>query len=112
MRDPSVNGGPTDSHQTANVFQSQQGTTFDEYDPNAQIQQLLEQKLSPLEQRKDVSSILCKRPFFFLAPQAFWAVGKWKSWFWISTFPWPTLNSSFCFFRFRLGTTGFSLGPV
>jgi len=28
---------------------------------------------------------------FFLAPQAFWAVGKWESWFWISTFPRPTV---------------------
>ena len=27
----------------------------------------------------------------FLAPQASGAVGKWESWFWISTFPWPTI---------------------
>src|SRR5450759_5577062 len=30
-----------------------------------------------------------------LLPQAVGAVGKWESWFWISTFPWPTLPDSF-----------------
>jgi hypothetical protein len=33
--------------------------------------------------------------FPFLAPQAFWAVEKWESWFWISTFPRPTVFLGF-----------------
>jgi len=33
------------------------------------------------------SSLKC-----FLAPQAVGAVGKWESWFWISTFPRPTFR--------------------
>ena len=53
----------------------------------------------------------CVNGRFFLAPQAVWAVGKWESWFWISTFPRPTVNSSFWSFCLRLGTTGFRLGP-
>src|SRR5580704_15865094 len=56
------------------------------------------------------SSVLCKRPFF-LVPQAIGAVGKWESWVWISTFPWPTVILSFRLSRLRLGTTGFRLGP-
>jgi hypothetical protein len=57
------------------------------------------------------SSVLCKRPLFFLAPQAVGAVGKWESRFWISTFPQPTFKSWFWSFSssfsnnrfFRLG---------
>src|ERR1035437_10460650 len=44
-----------------------------------------------LRQREDVSRVLCKRQFFSLRRRRFWAVGKWKSWFWISTFPPPTV---------------------
>lgn len=35
--------------------------------------------------------VFCVNGCFFLAPQAFWAVEKWESCFWISTFPPPTV---------------------
>src|SRR4051812_37765624 len=44
---------------------------------------------------RGASSVLCKRPFCFLAPQGIGAVGKWESWVWISSFPLPALDSSF-----------------
>ena len=62
------------------------------------------------ERAEGASSILCKRPFF-LAPQAVGAMGKRESWFWISTFPWPTVILRFGLPRLHLGTTGFRLGP-
>src|SRR3954471_17546092 len=55
------------------------------------------------------SSVLCKRPFS-LRRRLIWAVEKWESRFWISTFPRPTVNSSFWSSRLHLGTTGFRLG--
>jgi hypothetical protein len=49
------------------------------------------------------SSVLCKRRFlpwvFSLRRRLIWTVEKWESWFWISTFPRPTVNSSFWSFR-------------
>ena len=61
--------------------------------------------------RKDpnlgASSSLCKRPGFFLAPQAIGAVGKWESWFWISTFPPPIRKFLPLFFSFQFLGIGF-----
>src|ERR1019366_9339239 len=51
------------------------------------------------------SSVLCKRQFLFLAPQAIGAVEKWESWFWISTFPPP--KSFPCVWRLFLIPIGF-----
>src|ERR1017187_8558602 len=51
------------------------------------------------------SSVLCKRQFLFLAPQAIGAVEKWESWFCISTFPPP--KSFPCVWRLFLISIGF-----
>src|ERR1039458_9798402 len=54
---------------------------------------------------RGASSVLCKRQFLFLAPQAIGAVEKWESWFWISTFPPP--KSFSCVWRLFLISIGF-----
>ena len=54
----------------------------------------------------------CVNGRFFLAPQAVGAVGKWESWFWISTFPRPTVNSSFWSFSSSFRNNRFSARPL
>jgi hypothetical protein len=50
------------------------------------------------KQKRRARQAFCVNGRFSLRRRLIWAVEKWKSWFRISTFPRPTINSSFLVF--------------